>query len=138
MVKIGIILLFVLFLIFILCLSNKKFIYAKGGIVKRGMVAAATVLLLTFATPVLAAEEVQPPVNTETNFEQMKADSLKRIDDRIKSLNEEKTCVEGSKSKSELQECARKSMRFRRVMGDRFKRGSETSKPETQVPSEEK
>jgi hypothetical protein len=138
MVKVEIILLFVLFLVFIICLGNKKFIYAKGGIVKREMIAAATVLLLTFATPALAVEEVQPSAETETNFEQIKANSLKRIDDRINTLKEEKTCVEGAKNKSELQKCAMKSKRSRRVMGNRFKKSSGTSQPETQVPSEEK
>jgi hypothetical protein len=102
--------------------------------VKRGVIAVATVLLLTFSAPALATEEVQPSEKTDTNFEQVKADSLKRIDDRIDALNKEKACLKDAKNTTDLRECRMKTMGFRRMMRKRVR----PSAPETQVPSQEK
>jgi len=86
----------------------------KGGIMKRGVIAAAAVLSMVFAVPVFAVEGTQPQPSTGAapNFEQMKSDHLKRIDEKIKSLQEEKTCAEAAKNQNDLNACRKKAMRW--------------------------
>jgi hypothetical protein len=63
---------------------------------------AVVALSLVLAVSAFAIEGSQP---TAPNFEQMKADHLKKIDDRMNSLTEEKVCVQAAKNQEELKAC---------------------------------
>jgi hypothetical protein len=76
-----------------------------GGVMKRAVVSVAALLSLSLTVPAFAAEATQPSAGTGANYEQMKADHLKRIDNRINSLQEEKTCVQAAKNQEELKAC---------------------------------
>lgn len=71
-------------------------------------VMAAVVLLLAFATPVIAVEGDQPPKGPGQNFEQRKADILKRLDARIASAQEARACVQEAKNHEEIKACREK------------------------------
>jgi hypothetical protein len=68
---------------------------------------------MVFAVPVFAAEgsQSQPSTGTApTTFEQTKSDHLKRLDGRINSLQEEKTCVQAAKNQDDLNACMKKRL----------------------------
>lgn len=75
---------------------------------KREVIAVAAVLSLVFAVPAFAVEGIQPSAGTVPDFEQMKTDHLKRLDDRINSLQEEKACVQSAKNKDDIRVCRSK------------------------------
>jgi hypothetical protein len=106
-----------------------------GGVMKRAIVSVAALLSLALAAPAFAAEETQPSAGTTqpstgagANFEQRKADHLKKLDDRINSLQGEKTCVQSAKNSDELRACRMKHKSWmkdrRNGMGKRGGRGS--------------
>ncbi|MFZ3135826.1 MAG: hypothetical protein WA126_00370 [Thermodesulfovibrionales bacterium] len=72
---------------------------------KRAAIVAAVVLSLVFAVSAFAIEGSQPPGETAPNFEQMKADHLKKLDDRMTSLQKEKVCVQAAKNQDDLRAC---------------------------------
>jgi hypothetical protein len=84
----------------------------KGGSMKREVITAVAVLSLVFAFPVFAVEGNQPPADTTPNFEQMKADHLRRLDAKINSLQQEKACAQAAKNQDDLRAC-RKEIRRR-------------------------
>ena len=65
---------------------------------------AVTVSIL-FAVPVFATDATPPPKMPGANFEQHKADMLKRIDQRIARNQEEKACVQAAKGPADLKAC---------------------------------
>ena len=69
---------------------------------------AATVLSLVFAVPAFAVEGSPLPKETGLTFEQMKSDHLKKLDERMNSLKQEKTCVHAAKSQDDLKACRAK------------------------------
>jgi len=75
---------------------------------KRVVIAVATALPLMFAVPAFAIEGSQPPRGTAPDFEQTKAYHLKRLDERLNSLQQEKVCVEAAKSQDDLRACRAK------------------------------
>ena len=75
---------------------------------KRVVIAVAAVVSLVFALTAFAVEGVQPPKETSVNFEQMKADHMKKLDGRINDLQQEKTCVEAAKNHADLTTCRSK------------------------------
>jgi len=75
---------------------------------KRVVIAVAAVVSLVFALTAFAIEGVQPPKETGVNFEQMKADHLKKLDERMNSLQQEKTCVQAAKNQDDLTTCRSK------------------------------
>jgi len=81
---------------------------AKGGIMERAVIVAAVVLSLVFAVSVFAIESSQPPGATAPDFDQMKADLLKKLDDRMTSLQKEKVCVQAAKNQDDLTQIIRK------------------------------
>jgi len=72
---------------------------------KRKVIVAAAVLSMAFAAPAFAAEGTQSTQEAASNVEQMKADYLKRLEDRMNSLQQEKTCIEGAQSQDDLRNC---------------------------------
>jgi hypothetical protein len=94
---------------------------------KRAVIAVAAVLSLVFAVPAFAVEGIRPSTGTVPDFEQMKADHLKRLDDRINSLQEEKACAQAAKNQDDLRACRPK------YKAEMRKRGG-TGGPGGQVP----
>jgi hypothetical protein len=81
----------------------------KGGIMRKVVIAVAAVVSLVFALTAFAIEEVvQPPKETGGSFEQMKANHLKKLDERMNSLQEEKTCAQAAKNREDLITCRSK------------------------------
>ena len=72
---------------------------------KREVIAVAAVLSLAFAVPAFAIEGIQPSEATAPTFEQMKADHLKGLDDRMNSLQQEKACTQAATNQDELRAC---------------------------------
>jgi hypothetical protein len=72
---------------------------------KRVVIAVAAVVSLVFALTAFAIEDTQPTKETGISFEQTKANHLKRLDDRINSLQEEKTCAQTAKTNDDLMTC---------------------------------
>jgi hypothetical protein len=106
--------------------------------VKREVIAVVTALSLMFAASAFAIEGVQPSTETDTNFEQMKADNLKRLDDRINRLQQEKTCMQEAKNQDDLRNCRRKNMGKRPGFRDEMRKSVGPAGPGDQVPPQMK
>jgi hypothetical protein len=72
------------------------------------VVFAVVALSLIVAVSAFAIEGNQPPKETALNFEQLKADHLKKLEERMSSLQQEKTCVQAAKSQDDLWACRSK------------------------------
>ena len=68
----------------------------------------AVSVLLLFAASAFAVDAPPPPKGTEPNFEQLKAEIINRIDQRIARNQEEKSCVQSAKSHEDLKACREK------------------------------
>ncbi len=91
---------------FYVCLNIKlNIVCGKGGSMKTGVIAVVVVLSLVFVLSVSASEGVQPAQETIVNFDQIKADQLKNIDERIENLQQQKTCVQMAKDQDNLSGC---------------------------------
>ena len=68
---------------------------------------ALTITSVTFAEEkvVPSIEGSQPTKGTSPNFEQMKANHLKKLNERINSIKQEKTCVQAAKNQEDLRAC---------------------------------
>jgi len=80
----------------------------KALAVTMAILFALTITSVTFAGEEKAApptEVSQPTKQTSPNFEQMKADHLKKLDERINSLQQEKVCVQSAKNQDDLKAC---------------------------------
>ena len=95
----------------------------KGGIMKRVVIAVAAVVSLVFALTAFAVEGVQPPKETGVNFEQMKADHLKKLDARMNSLQQEKTCAQAAKNQDDLMTCRSKHKAEMKGNRDEMRKG---------------
>ena len=72
---------------------------------KRVVIAVAAALSLIFAVSAFAIDGSQSPQSTAINLDQMKADRLKKLDERMNSLQEEKTCVQAANTQDDLKAC---------------------------------
>ncbi len=106
----------------------------KGGIMKRVVIAVAAVLSLVFALPAFAIEGIQPQKETGINFEQMKADHLKKLDERMNSLQQEKTCVGAAKNRDDLITCRSKHKAEMKGHRDEMRKSGGLYGPGGQVP----
>jgi len=104
---------------------------------KRAVIAATVVLSLVFAVSAFAIEGTQPLGETAPNFEQMKADHLKKLTDRITSLQKEKVCVEAAKNQDDLRACRSKHKAEMTGHGDQMGRGGHGG-PGGPVPPQDK
>ena len=101
---------------------------------KRVVIAVAAVVSLVFALTAFAIEGVQPPKETGVNFEQMKADHLKKLDDRMNSLQQEKTCVQAAKDRDDLMTCRSKHKTEMKGRHDEMRKSGSSYGPGDQVP----
>lgn len=60
---------------------------------------------MLFAAQVFAVDAVSPPKGPGPNFEQHRAEILKRIDQRIARNQEEKTCIQAAKNHDDVKVC---------------------------------
>jgi len=72
---------------------------------KKAVIAGAALLTLVFAVPAFAVDISQPQKGIAPSFDQMKADRMKKIDERMTSLQEEKACVQAAKTQDDLKAC---------------------------------
>lgn len=101
---------------------------------KRVVIAVAAVLSLVFALPAFAIEGIQPPKETGITFEQMKADHLKKLDERMNNLQQEKTCVEAAKNQDDLITCRSKQKAKMKERLDEMRKSGGPYGPGGQVP----
>ena len=88
---------------------------------KRTVIAAATAVSLMFTGMAFGAEGTQPSKGTAPTFEQMKAGHLKMLDDRINSLQKERTCAQAAKTPDDIQACRKKHREEMKGHGHRIK-----------------
>lgn len=116
---------------------------------KRALIAAA-VLSLAFAMPAFAVEGGQPaneakdakelkvtPKAPGDNFAQRKAVLLKRLDERIASMQQERKCIKASKTPEEAGNCRAGRMGGRRDRRDgMMRKQGGPGGPGSQVPAQ--
>lgn len=110
----------------------------KGGIMKRVVIAVAAVLSLVLALPAFAIEGIQLPKETGINFEQMKADYLKKLDERVNSLQQEKTCVQAAKNRDDVKTCRSQHKAKMKDRRDDMRMRGGSDRPAGQVPPQVK
>jgi hypothetical protein len=81
-------------------------------------IAIAGAVLLAFSGPVLASEEGK----SAANFDERKAEILKRIDDQIQRFQESKTCIIAAKNHNEMKACKEKQVMERKKLREEMKR----------------
>jgi hypothetical protein len=103
---------------------------------KSAVIAAAAMLSMIFAGLTFAVDDIQPAAGTAPNFEQMKADHLKKLDDRINSLQEEKACAQAAKNPDEMKACRLKHWGEMKGHGHEMRggRGMDTPGSKDNVP----
>lgn len=85
---------------------------------------AVVALSLVLSVSAFAIEGSQPPTETAPNFEQMKADHLKKLEDRMSSLQQEKVCVQAATNQDGLRACrAKHKAEMKEYRDDMRKRG---------------
>ena len=71
---------------------------------------AATVLILSLAAPVFAAGSGQPEAGQGPNFDQSKAEILKKLDEQMSSIQKAKVCIQAAKNQDDIKTCRDKRM----------------------------
>jgi hypothetical protein len=80
----------------------------KGGVMKKVVIAVAAIVALLFAMSAFAVEGSPPAKATCADFDQRKAFHMKKLDERINSLQQEKACVQAAQNQDELKACRSK------------------------------
>ncbi|HEY4485917.1 MAG TPA: hypothetical protein VI702_06345 [Nitrospiria bacterium] len=75
---------------------------------KTALIAAA--ILLAFSASVFAVEKETPSKEPGAQFEQRKAEHLKRLDGEITTAQEAKGCIQQAKNPEEVKVCMQKRM----------------------------
>ena len=103
--------------------------------------------VMALSLPVLAAEGKSPPAGSpkrQDMQQQMKDDALKYIDDKIRILQEAKTCVRAAKDMKDMSDChaqeRRKSKALKEqaranVLGQKAKRGDAPASAPASAPA---
>jgi hypothetical protein len=87
--------------------------YFHGGIMKKTLIAAA-LLATAFTAPAWAADGNQPGgPPPQGDFKERKTQLLKRMDERIAGMQEERKCVQAAKSEDDLRSCRDKQRAMR-------------------------
>lgn len=100
---------------------------------KRAVIAAAAALTMALAVPALGIEGSQPTKQTGMTLEQMKDNHIKKLDQRITSLQEEKTCVQASKDQTEIRACRSKHRAYMKPQRDEMRKGRGQMGPGSQA-----
>ena len=74
----------------------------------RTKILSAVISMLFFAVQLFATENLPPPKGPGADFEQHKAEILKRIDERIARNQEERNCVQAAKNREDIRICREK------------------------------
>ena len=102
------------------------------------VVIAVVALSLVLSVSAFAIEGSQPPKETAPNFEQMKVDHLKKLEERMSSLQQEKTCVQAANNQDDLMACrAKHKAEMKEHRDDMRKRGGPGG-PGSQGPPQSK
>ena len=80
----------------------------EEGVIMNSTIIAAALLSLCFAMPAFAIELGQQPQGTGPNFEERKAEILKRIDGRLTSLQQMKACIQTAHNSDDAKACREK------------------------------
>ncbi len=99
---------------------------------KKVLIAVAIVVSLVFAISAFAVEGSPPPKAQCADFDQMKAFHMKKLDERINSLQEEKVCVQAAQSRDELKACRSKHKAEMKKHRDTMKKKRGSGGPGTQ------
>jgi hypothetical protein len=102
---------------------------------------ALIITSVTFASEEQVAPTIegsQPTKETIPSFEQMKANHLKILDERINSLQQEKTCVQDAKNQDDLKACRSKHRSDMKKHRDYMRKGVGPGGPGGQVPPQVK
>ena len=75
---------------------------------KKVVIAVAIAVSLVFAMSAFAVEGSRPTKAQCADFDQTKAFHMKKLDERINSLQQEKTCVQAAQNQDELKACRSK------------------------------
>jgi len=75
---------------------------------RRLVVVVAVVVSLVFAVSAFAVEGAPPAKAQGADFDKVKAFHMKKLDDRINSLQQEKVCAEAAQNRDELKACRSK------------------------------
>ncbi|HMK49458.1 MAG TPA: hypothetical protein VK435_05355 [Thermodesulfovibrionales bacterium] len=75
---------------------------------KRVLVAVAVAVSLVFAVAAFGADGTAPAKAAGMSFEEKKAFHLKKLDERIKSLQDERVCAEAAQTPDALKACWQK------------------------------
>jgi septal ring factor EnvC (AmiA/AmiB activator) len=101
---------------------------------KRVVIAVVAALSLVLPVSAFAIEGSQPPKETAPNFEQMKVDHLKKLEERMSSLQQEKACVQAANNQDELRACRSKHKAEMKEHRDDMRKRGGTGGPGGQVP----
>jgi hypothetical protein len=102
---------------------------------------ALTITSGTFASEEKVApptEGSQPTKETGPNFEQMKANHLKKLDERMNSLQQEKACVQAAKNQDDLITCRSKHRAEMKKHRDDMRQRVGPGGPDDQIPPQVK
>lgn len=100
---------------------------------KKAVTAVAALLTLALSVSAFAIEGSQQ-TETGITFEQIKANHLKKLDDRIVSLQQEKTCVQAAKDQADMMACRSKHRDEMKERRDDMRKGKGRGGPGSQVP----
>ena len=102
------------------------------------VVFAVVALSLILAVSAFAIEGTQPSKETVPNFEQLKADHLKKLEERMTSLQQEKACVQAAKSQDDLRACRMKHKAEMKEHRGEMRKGGGPGGPGGQGPPQSK
>ena len=105
---------------------------------KRVVIAVVAALSLVLPVSAFAIEGSQSPKETAPNFEQMKADHLKKLEERMSSLQQEKACVQAANNQDGLMACRSKHKAEMREHRDDMRMRGGPGGPGSQVPPQVK
>jgi hypothetical protein len=71
----------------------------------------ATVLVLTFVSPVFSADNAASTKTSEADLEQQKADIIKKLDKRIAKIKDKRSCIQEATSTEDFKACDKGSKR---------------------------
>ncbi|MDQ7787997.1 MAG: hypothetical protein RDU01_10345 [Thermodesulfovibrionales bacterium] len=102
------------------------------------VVVAVLALSLVVAVSAFAVEDTQSPKDTGLNFEQMKTNHMKKLDERTNSLQQEKTCVQAAKNQDDLMGCRSKHKADMKGRHDEMRMRDGSGGPGSAVPPQVK